>query len=103
MARKTKIVESEGKKFKIEEIAPLDARIIMELFADKDNREANRRKITEQLFAKISVEISPDNWAALDMPELINSHCSLKTLMYLENEATELTFGFFADGENTKK
>lgn len=102
MAGKTKIVEIEGKKFHIEELDCLRARRVALLMDDKEHKVENFEECRNILFAKVKMDAGNGVLVSLDTEEIITQNLSLKGLVRLEAEASELTFGFLAgDGEQS--
>ncbi len=99
MARKTKKVEIEGKKFIITELDCLKARKVFVLMTDTENKVSNQDEVMKILFDNIEMETESGALIPLDTEEIITQNLSLKGLLQLENEASNLTFGFLTNGE----
>lgn len=103
MAREQVIKEFDGKKFRINEVPPEDARRIMLRWAaslEKDDNGKENQELFHLIMKSIEVEISPDRWIKLDSAELINQHTRARFINNLTEEALSLTLGFYKDGES---
>ena len=100
MARKTKKVEIEGKKFIITELDCLKAREIFVLMSDKENQANNQDEVMKLLFENVELETESGALIPLDTEEVIVQNLSLLGLLKLEKEASDLTFGFLTSGES---
>ena len=100
MARKTKKVEIEGKKYIISELDCLKARKLFVLMSESENKSKNQDEMMKLLFENIEMETESGALIPMDTEEVITQNLSLSGLLKLEKEATELTFGFLINGES---
>lgn len=100
MARKTKTVEIEGKKFKITEPDCILARRAYILMQTPENRVQNREEVLKILLSGVELEFPDGRSVVLDSDEIIKQHLNLQELLKLEDEAASLAFDFLINGGN---
>lgn len=101
--KKEKIIELEGKRFKISEMSFVDGRrvemnyvtTILPRVGDYEKNEA----LLPTIFKYAWVEVMPDKWLNLDSMELVEQHCSYATAKAIEREVVDMTLGFFDGGK----
>lgn len=104
MARKQEIKEFGGKKFRLNEIPPLEAIKIGRRWLpsfDKDDGGEENVKLVEKVLTFVEVEISPDRWIKLDSAELVNQHTRATFIISLCEAELGLSFDFLNSGESS--
>ena len=102
MARKQEIKEFGGKKFRLNEIPPLEAIVIGDkwtLAFDNNGNSDVKREVIIQILSYVEVEIEKDRWIKLDSAELINQHTRVSFIITLCNAEMGLAFDFLKGGE----
>ena len=84
MARKTKKVEIEGKKFIITELDCLKARKIFVLMSDKENQANNQDVVMKLLFENIELETESGALIPLDTEDIITQNLSFSGLRFCQ-------------------
>lgn len=103
MALKQEIKEFEGKKFRINEMRPMDARKVMLRWGaslEKDDDGKENQGLFYLLMKYVEVEIASDKWIRLDTEELVNQHTRGTFINKIGDEVISLSLGFYEDGKN---
>ena len=105
MARKQKIVELDGRKYRVNEMPPLVARQVSLRWNDsisKDDLGEENQALFKIVMSHVEVETSPNVWMKLDSDEAINNNVSFVSMQKLADEVIDLTLSFLKDGENSQ-
>ena len=110
MATKTKIVQIDGRNYRISELPLMVARDVMfnypTTLLPKIGNYGENERLFKLLMKYVEVQPEPDKnpdwWIRLDTEESINQNVSAKGVIQLEKEVIDFSTDFFSSGKLTQ-